>query len=118
MFGIRRDEPVPTDHPLAECLAQARQYISQSDYSTATQWLDTASKMEPKQPEILADLAEAYSETGNFPQAIRTAVQAMNLDPGCIKAKAVLDTVRLKLKGIEPLPDSLVKPEASKGSTA
>lgn len=109
---------MPTDHPLAECIAQARRCISQHDYSTANQWLDTAFKSGPKQPDSLAALAEAYFETGNFSQALTTAVQAMNLDPQCVKAKTVLDTVKLKLKDTEPLSDSSVKPETSKGSAA
>ena len=85
---------------LAGCAAtqydQGKALLKQQDYAGAVEMLETALRKEPKNPDILVDLAEALYHQDELGEAERYLEQARSLDPGNTEAILLVGLVHEK----------------------
>ena len=85
---------------LAGCAAtqydQGKKMLKQEDYAGAVEMLETALRKEPKNPDILVDLAEALYHQDELGEAEGYLEQARSLDPGNTEAILLVGLVHEK----------------------
>jgi tetratricopeptide (TPR) repeat protein len=91
--AARAAQPAPEQAQAYEQFLLARQYEEDSNTEAAVAAYKRAMALDPKAPDIVAELADLYMRENRQTEAIATAEEALKLDPEHREANRVLGTI-------------------------